>query len=67
MNRLPPPCPRCGAKDAKVIAIKHAYAHDPPDPGEIPAASVANFVCDCGHVFIEVQRPVETDGYDCPQ
>lgn len=57
MLLLPPECPQCHAPDAKLLSIKDAFQNDPPESGEQPVATVAVFLCECGHVFTEVQHP----------
>jgi hypothetical protein len=61
MHSLPPPCPRCRANDATLLSTKEAFANDPPGDGDDPVATVAVFMCECGHVFTEVQRFAPAD------
>ena len=66
MHRLPPPCPRRRNENAALLSVKEAFLHEPPEPGEQPIAVIAVFMCECGHVFTEVQRP-PTKTTDPPQ
>lgn len=60
MHVLPPACPRCRARDAALLSVKDAFVNDPPEEGEEAVATVAVFLCECGHVFTDVQRPLHT-------
>ena len=60
MPSLPPACPRCRSNDASLLSTEEAFVNDPPEDGEHPLAIVAVFMCDCGNVYTDVQRPMNS-------